>query len=138
MGKKLKGQEMVFELVMIFGIGVVVMTILYSAFSGYQVYYSSIGTGDSLNKVKQVMTTAILSVAEKQGDSSMVMAIPPRIASKLYVIDLSGSGLNVSTENTYRSSALYGLQQRFSFSGSVPSANGRVTIYKTGSQIIIE
>lgn len=129
---------MVFELVLIFSVSIVIVTILYSAFSSYQDYYTSVGSGDSLNKVKQLISLHIIELAKKDSDSWTTVKIPDRIINDIYVVELSTDGLNVSTRDAFRSSPMYGLSTIYTLSGKVPSINGRITIYKTQDQIIIQ
>ncbi len=136
--KNLKGQEMVFELVLIFSISLVIITILYSIFSSYGDYYNSSGLGDSLGKIRHLIAQNIIQLAEKEADGSMIVKIPDRVINEIYIVELSPAGLNVSAKRVSRFSNLYGLHERFMLSGKVPSVNGRLTIYKTGNQIIIQ
>ena len=138
MAKKLKGQEMVFELVLIFSISLVLITVLYSIFNSYQNYYSSSGAGNSLGKVKSLVELNVIQMAEKEANGSVIVKIPDRVLNEVYIVELSAGGLNVSSKGVSRATNLYGLQDSFAFSGRVPSVNGRLTIYKTGNQIIIQ
>jgi hypothetical protein len=131
---------MIFEQVLLFGIGVAIFVVLFVAFAAYQNYFSSINLQNQLSEVKDVMVMNILKVVEKENVTAHVMLeIPRRISDEGYEIVLSNSGLYVNSlvSKVTRSSTLYGLNESYDMTGSVMSVLGRIIIYKKGNKIIL-
>jgi hypothetical protein len=142
----MKGQMLVFEQVLLFFIGVVILISCYALFSSYEKQFLTSTTNDQLESVKDYVATTILEMC-KQGvsNSSSVLRIPKTINGKYYTISLNpssvvNSGLTVRLTGTgeYKYSSLSGFCEERDFSGSVDSTKERVVIYKNGDSIIIK
>jgi len=134
-----KGQTLVFEQVLLFTIGVAVFIASFALFSMYQSHYLSVMRWDQLKGVKEYMASNIIELSEKgEFESSVTLKIPRRIGNDFYRIRLSDNGLNISFltgDADYDFSSLYGLNNSYTFEGSVTSDRGKVIIYKKGNSI---
>lgn len=135
---KLKGQILVFEQVLIFGIGVAIFVTSFALFVMYQNYYTSSSTQDQITGVKEYVLSNIIKICEKDENSSVVLPIPKIIGNNFYKISLSPAGLNVTTEGWSDFSPLYGLDKKFEFSGMVVSDLGKIVIYKSGNSVFLD
>ncbi len=142
MNRKAKGQILVFEQVLIFSIGVVILIISLSLFMMYQTYYLSTTTQDQLSEVKEYVLSSIIKISsEKDMNASFVLTIPKTVGSAFYKISLSNSGLNITIEPEGKAgdfSTLYGLNDSFNFTGRAVSDMGKVVIYKRDNWIILD
>ncbi len=140
MSLKAKGQTMVFEQVLIFGIGVAIFAASFALFAMYQSHYSSSSSQDQLTGVKEYVLSSIVRMCnEDNTNSSAVLGIPKTIGDRFYKISLSPDGLNLSIENVAADfSPLYGLEKRFEFSGMALSDLGKIIIYKRGTSVFID
>jgi len=142
MNSKAKGQILVFEQVLIFSIGVIILITSFALFMMYQSFYLSSTTQDQLSEVKAYVLSSIIKLSEeKEMNSSIVISIPKRISNNLYKISLSPIGLNMTLipENQAQDfSALYGLNKTFDFGGMVVSDLGKIVIYKRGYAITLD
>lgn len=134
---KLKAQVVIFENVMIFAISVIIFLSCYVVFSVYQSYYSSTAAEDQLNKVRDFLSSNIVSMTMKKGSSSVVLKIPETAGYQEYVIELSSLGLSLKTADLEKTSSLFNLNRTYDLSGKTVSTKGRISIYKKGDQIII-
>jgi len=138
MMKKIKAQTLVFENVLIFGISVAIFVLCYAVFTSYQLYFSGVGNIDQMNRIKNIITSNVLFLEEKEtANSSIIIRIPRKIGGQIYKIKLSNEGVNVSTSDSYVFSSLYILDNSLYISGKTTSIKGKVTIYKRGNKIII-
>ena len=139
---KSKGQTLVFEQVLLFRLGVVILIASFSLFMMYQTYYISETTQDQLTQVKEYTLSHIIKLCEKNEiESTVVLSIPKIIGNGFYRISLSNVGLNLTLEpegTLSEFSTLYGFNETFSFGGMVVSDRGKIVIYKKGNSIIIQ
>jgi hypothetical protein len=135
-----KGQSLIFEQVMLFGISVSIFLILFSVFSVYQKIYLDVGSLNHLDEVKEWISANILKIAEKKESTSfLIIPVPRYMGDSVYEIRLEESGLtvrNILTDDE-KVSSLYTLNRTFSLSGTVNSIKGKITIKKEGNKIII-
>lgn len=139
---KKKGQILVFEQVLLFSLGIVILLSSFALFYMYQNYYITETTQDQLAQVKEYLLSNIIQLCEKNDlESQIVAPVPKMIGNSFYRVSLSNSGLNVTLEpegQANQFSTLYGLNETFSFSGMVISDRGEIVIYKRGDSIIIQ
>lgn len=139
---KRKGQAMVLEQVMLFSIGVVILVTSFALFMMYQSFYLTETTQDQIIQVREYILSNIVKMAtENDYESQVVLSIPERMGGNFYRISLSDIGLNLTTgpgSEVSDFSALYGLNETFTFSGMVVSDRGKIVIYKKGDSINIQ
>lgn len=136
---KRKGQTLVFEQVLIFGIGVAIFATSFALFVMYQNHYTSSSTQDQITGVKEYVLSSIIKICEKdEMNSSVVLPIPKTIGNNFYRVSLSPAGLNVTAEGASDFSPLYGLDKKFDFSGMVVSDLGKIVIYKSGNSVFLD
>jgi cell division protein FtsL len=139
---KSKGQTLVFEQVLLFTIGVVILIISFALFLMYQNFYMTETTQDQITQVKEYVLSNIVTLCKNSDiNSSIVLTVPETIGNSLYRVSLSNEGLNVSLEpsgSISDFSTIYGLNETFSFGGMVVSNAGKIVIYKREKSIIIQ
>ncbi|UCC91363.1 MAG: hypothetical protein JSV39_03555 [Candidatus Aenigmatarchaeota archaeon] len=140
---KSKGQILVFEQVLIFSIGMVILITSFALFMMYQSYYLSETTQDQLTQVKEYVLSSIIKLCEKNDfNSSVILSIPKTIGNSFYRISLSPVGLNITLWPEREAgdfSTLYGLDTTFTFEPSmVVSDMGKIVVYKRGNSIILD
>jgi len=136
---RFRGQSLVFELVLLFSIAVGIFIVLFGVFNMYQGHYNAVSIEDQLNSMRSIVITNVIRLSEKEGNSSVILRIPTRIGDEFYKIELTNSGLNISTlnRNLYVFSNVYNLNETFQMSGRVISNNGQVIINKIENKITI-
>jgi hypothetical protein len=140
-GKRMKAASLIFEQALLFAFGVIIFISCIAAFNNYQSYFNSVGAIDQLTEVSEYIGSNIIKMSERPDEeSSIKVQLPKKIASEIYVIELSSDGLNVTTSDTKtcKTSALFNLNQTFGMSGRVVSTAGNMIIIKSGNQIIIK
>ena len=139
---KFKGQSMVFEQVLLFTVGVVILMASFSLFMMYQNYYIHETSQDQITQVKEYVLSNIIEICENdEFNSSITLSIPKTVGGVMYKLSLSNDGLNITQEPIYHISdfsSLYGLNKTFSFGGMVVSDTGKIILYKNGKLIIID
>ena len=139
---KSKGQTLVFEQVLLFGLGIVILITSFALFIMYQSFYVSETTQDQLTQVKEYILSNIIKLAEQNElESQIVISVPRTIGNSYYRISLSDIGLNITLEPEGKEgefTRLFGLNETFSFGGMVISDAGEIVIYKRGDSIIIQ
>jgi len=138
--RKLSGQSLIFEQVLLFGIGVGIFVTLFVAFGVYQMYFSDMSVNNQLSEIKDVVVLNIIRLTEKENvTANFMMEIPRRVGDEGYEITLSNSGLVVRSliSDVTKTSSLYGLNETYNMSGSVMSVFGRFIIYKKENKIIL-
>jgi hypothetical protein len=136
--KRLKGQSIMFEQVLLFTMGVTVFIIYFAVFNIYQGHFISVNVNDQLSQIKSLISSDILEMAYKEGTtSSITRKLPKRIGNEIYKIELSSKGINVTglVSGISKHSTLYNLNKSMSLLGSVTSIGGKVIIYKKGNEI---
>ena len=137
----MKGVSVIIEYTLLFMFGVIIFISSVSVFGNYEAYFNSVSVNDQLIEISEYVGSNIIKLAEMGNveDSSIILKIPKKIGNENYMIELSSSGLNVTSTATKVSkhSSLYSLNETFSLSGKASSGAGSVIIYKTGNQIII-
>jgi hypothetical protein len=137
---QLKGQTIVFENVLIFTAGVAIFIICFTVFNIYQQNFVTTGIDTQLAEIRDTVATHILFISEKDSiDSTITLKIPKVVADEPYEIILSPSGLNVTAGGVGISkfTPLYNLTGVVFRWSTVPSVQGKISIYKTAQQIII-
>jgi len=137
----MKGVSVIIEYTLLFMFGIIIFISSVSVFGNYEAYFNSVSVNDQLIEISEYVGSNIIKLAEMGNveDSSIILKIPKKIGNDNYMIELSSTGLNVTSTATkvYKHSSLYSLNETFSLSGKVASGAGSVIIYKTGNQIII-
>ncbi len=138
--RKAKGQILVFEQVIVFGIGVAIFAASFALFVMYQNQYSFSTGQDQLTGVREYLVSSIIKTCGSEAaNSSYVLAVPRTIGGSLYKIALSPAGLNLTLESGGSDfSPLYGLNETFEFSGMVVSDLGKIVIYKSGKAVFLD
>ena len=138
--RKLSGQSLIFEQVLLFGIGVGIFVTLFVAFAVYQTYFSDMSVNNQLSEINDVVALNIIRLTEKENVTAhFMMEIPRRVGDEGYEIILSNTGLEVRSlvSGATKTSSLYGLNETYNMSGSVMSVLGRFIIYKKENKIIL-
>lgn len=138
--RKLSGQSLIFEQVLLFGIGVGIFVTLFVAFGVYQMHFSDMSVNNQLSEIKDVVVLNIIRLTEKENVTAhFMMEIPRRVVDEGYEITLSNNGLVVRSlvSDVTKTSSLYGLNETYNMSGSVMSVFGRFIIYKKENKIIL-
>lgn len=132
-----KSQVLIFEQVLMFTIGVTIFLIYFATFNIYQDYYLVSGTNDQLIETKSLITTQIMKAALTDGNTTILFTIPRKMGDSLYKIDLSDSGLNLTSLNsgTSKYSNIMNLNKTFSLNGRIISGSGKLTVIKRGNEI---
>jgi hypothetical protein len=138
----MKAVSMIFEYALLFMFGIIIFISSVGVFKSYETYFTSVGVNDQLAEVSEYVSSNIIKLAEMSSgeESSVTLWIPKKIGgSESYTIELSSTGLNVTSMNTRISKhyGLFNLSRSLILSGKVISGAGSVIIYKTGNQIII-
>lgn len=131
-----KGQTLVFEQVLLFGMGVAIFVICFAVFTIYQDFFLSVGGENQHDQVVNLVSTAILKLAEKDQSSNLVSSvtipIPKAIKNEPYVIRLSSAGLGVvqsGGSGAVKTSTLFYLNQSLTMvQGEVASVQGKITV----------
>ncbi len=139
---KRKGQVIVFEQVLIFAIGIVILMSSLSLFTMYQNYYVASTSQNQITEIKEYMLSNVIEMCGREdANATDILSIPKTIGGHFYKISLSGTGVNVTSEpdgSISDFSPLYGLNQSFVFSGMVISDTGKVVIYKSGNAVTLD
>lgn len=140
---RMKGQNLVFERVMLFAIGVAIFIACFAVFDSYQKYYTIVGRDDQLSSLGAHVSFAILDAAKKSNstEATIKLDIPPVIGGENYILSLTQQGLNITMTHSKRHELfhLYGLNESFKFGGEkVLSRGGELLIYKKGNLIILQ
>jgi len=150
----LRGQIVVFENVLVFAISIVIFIFCFTIFMNLQDYYINVGVHDQLNKIQNIVATAVITVAENSDiNASIDVKLPKTIAGEYYELRLWGAtdtnpsgNLTIKLNEVEKSSEIFGLgccgvtacpSGCFSFSGRALSQKGKVRVYKNGGQINI-
>lgn len=139
---KSKGQTLVFEQMLMFTVGIVILLTSVALFMMYQTFYVSETAQDQITQVKEYIMSSIIKLCENEEfNSSTVIEIPKTLGGSLYRISLTDSSLNITQEpegplNDF--SPLYGLNETFSFGGMAISDVGRVVLYKRGTSVVLD
>ena len=137
----MKGQNLIFEQVLLFGIAVAIFVMSYSIFQLYQGHYTYTSVGDQVKGVRDLLVTHVVQMAKlPDANMSVTVPLPKKISGELYIIEFAEGSLNITTVNTITTagSTMYGLGEDFDFSGKTTSSKGEIIIYKRGSNIILE
>jgi len=136
-----KGQVLILEQIVLFGMGVTIFVACFAAFSVYQSHFSAVAANDQLVETKDAVVSNILKLYQKDASESTIkMDIPENIAGSPYIIHLGEGGLDItiqSPEELSIHSSVFNLAEKVDFSGSVTSTSGRLMIYKKGNEIIL-
>ena len=138
---KFKGQTLVFEQVLLFTVGVIILMASFALFMMYQNHYTQETSQDQITQVKEYVLSNIIELCENdEFNSSITLSIPKTIGGVMYKLSLSNVGLNITQEPIYHISdfsTLYGLNETFTVGGMVISDAGKVILYKNGKNIIL-
>ncbi len=138
--KKNKAQTMIFEQVILFGIGVTIFITCFAIFNIYQEYFVSTSLNDQLGETRDWISSNILILTENPyANMTVILDVPKTIGGEEYEISLDDDGLTLQSivTKTVKRSSLFNLTDQFKFSGSVSSSERRFVIYKKGNEIII-
>lgn len=138
--RRMKAVSLIFEQALLFAFGVTIFIACIAAFNNYGSYFSSIGSNDQLTELSEYVSSNIIKLSEREGESSLKVTVPKKILSESYIMELSSQGLNITIPATkaYRSTSLFNMNQSYELKGRVVSTAGNMIIIKTGNQIIIK
>jgi len=138
---KRRGASLVFEQVMIFMIAVIIFLVCFSMFKSYESYYSKSIANEQIIEVSDHIISTILTLSRSGNiNTTMKVTVPARIGNEYYLINLTRSGLNITTISTGINSftTLSRINTTFSLNGAFVTTHGsEFMIYKRGNQIII-
>lgn len=137
---KRKSQAIIFENVLIFTISIAIFIVLFAVFTIYQSYFTYVTVDDQLTQMTSYLASHVLMLAEKgETNTTSTILVPKTIGGEPYEIELKEDGnIEVSTLNTQATRRAYLYNLPFEFvQKKVPSARGKITLKKTGNQIII-
>ncbi len=139
----MKGQNLVFEQVLLFGVSVAIFVIAFGIFQLYQSYYS---TTSIIDHTKAIRDTVYNHIAEltKIGslNASFTLKIPEDLDGEYYSIKLNNTEIRVETYQSGVAAvssmdALRSGTNPYSFQGETRSSRGEIIIYKRGYNIIL-
>ncbi len=137
---KRKSQAIIFENVLIFTISIAIFILLFAVFTIYQSYFTYVTVDDQLTQLGSFLTSHVLLLAEK-GDANItaVVIVPKTIGGEPYEIELKEEGsIEISTLTTQTLKRAYLFNLPFEFiPKKIPSTRGKITLKKTGNQVII-
>ncbi|MCD6496258.1 MAG: hypothetical protein J7K54_03230 [Candidatus Aenigmarchaeota archaeon] len=140
----MKGQNAVFEQVLLFGISVAIFVMAFAVFNVYQTHFSSVASVDHIKAVKDIVYASVIEMMRVDGiNSSAKISIPKTINGEGYEVSLNNTAITVRTYDSgisaSSSTAFMGGEgaDTYGFSGSVSSSRGEIIIYKRGSNIIL-
>jgi hypothetical protein len=84
--RSLSGQSLVFEQVLLFGIGVAIFVALFAVFTMYQNYFASVNLNNQLDEVKDLIVSNIMKLVEKGNVTAYVSMDIPRSALGRFII----------------------------------------------------
>ena len=119
-----KGQSQVLEIVILFGIGLAVVSGFLAAFDdfGRNVKERAVDQQSRIMGDLVGSNIAFFLQTEPEDGSSVRFVIPRSLAGESYSINLSEQGVNILLEdNAYISRNLNGLEKKYEFQGSVSS-----------------
>ena len=137
----MKGQNAIFEQVLLFAIAVAIFVISVGIFQMYQNYYSSTALIDHTKSIRDVVGNHILELTSMDDlNASLVFSIPEELSGEYYRVKVNDTELWVTTDSSGVTSAssLEGLRASgYRFSGEARSSRGEIIIYKRGYNIIL-
>ncbi len=140
----MKGQNVVFEQVLLFGISVAIFVTAFTIFQMYQAHFSSGSLSDHTRSVRDIIFSHVVEMT-RIGDlnASLTVRIPRDLSGEYYSISVNDTEISVATDLTktkavssigFLSKAGGGV---YTFSGETRSVRGEIIIYKRGYNIII-
>ncbi len=137
----MKGQNAVFEEVLLFAIAVAIFVIAFGIFQMYQNYYSSTALIDHTKSIRDMVNNHILELTSMEElNASLTFRVPEELSGEHYLIKINNTELRVTTDFSGVSSvsSLKALSASgYDFFGETRSSRGEIIIYKRGYNIII-
>jgi hypothetical protein len=141
----MKGQNAVFEEVLLFGISVAIFIMAFAIFSMYQNHFTSTSINDHTRAVRDIVLGHVVELTRIDDlNASFTMRIPKEIGGEHYTIYLDNNEIGVVTDLTNITvvSNIASLSTvgggKYTFSGETTSSRGELIIYKRGYNIIID
>ncbi len=135
--KKMKGQHVIFETMMLFSIGMAIFALSFFAFDAYQTFFVGLAKTDNMERVKDMAILKIQEAAYADGNVTSEISIPTRLGGEVYSLSLSASGINISLPGLYSHSSLPFVNSTIQLSGIAYSSKGRIIITKSDAAIRI-
>jgi hypothetical protein len=136
-----KGVSLIFEQVMLFLIGIMIFLACFSIFRSYEYHFSNSIMNEHLEEVSDWVVSNIMGFSREDGvNSTLRVTVPELVGNEHYKINLTQSGLNITTLQSGRTifSPLARINRTFSLDGAFSTVHGsEFVIYKRGTQIII-
>ncbi|UCD03132.1 MAG: hypothetical protein JSV63_00660 [Candidatus Aenigmatarchaeota archaeon] len=137
----MKGQSIIFEEVLLFGISVAIFIVAFTIFQMYQMNFSSNSLSDHTRSVRDMVLGHVVELT-RIGDlnASLTLRIPREMSGEYYHIYINNTNFWVITDET-KTTASYSIESMsstYSFSGETASRMGEIIIYKRGYNIIID
>jgi len=141
--KRSKAESMIFEQVLLFGMGVIIFVACFSAFSIYQSYFSAVSSNDQIEQVRDILVSSIMKLSQKgyEMESTIELDLPRTIDGKAYIIELNDESFTIALQGTKpieKTSVFFNIgQSELLLSGRVISTSDSVLIYKKENEIIM-
>ncbi|MEM5797849.1 MAG: hypothetical protein QXP39_02265 [Candidatus Aenigmatarchaeota archaeon] len=131
----MKGQNVILEAVLLFGIGVAIFLMCESLFLANQNYVREQTEATQLEMVKSYIISAIYEIASNPSNVSMNIDIPTKVGESTYIIMLSENNITLQTA---RYTAEAKLEIDCNMFGRATSSSGKLELKKTENKIFIE
>lgn len=143
--QRLKGQYGIIENVILFSIGLIILTVSFSIFNLLNYRVVSETTNDQFSELGLYIGSAVLQAAGEGrffDTATIFLDVPKRISNQLYEINLTHSGIKIISSESQQQSltSLYNINASVvNVSGSEISGNGALKMLYTqaGNQITV-
>jgi hypothetical protein len=136
-----KGASLVFEQVIVFMIGVFIFLSCFSIFNSYEAYFSQTIIQEQLEGVSEMVVSSVVGLsASSEMNATIRISVPQFVGNEAYRINLTQSGLEITTAITGKEVfvPLSRINKSLSLGGAFSTVHGsEFMIYKRGNQIII-
>ncbi len=121
------------EQMILFSAGVVIVITVFSIFTTISDKTRKQAEEDQMKEVASAVAGAM--IATTQGESTVRMLIPEKLAGSQYSVDVNTQNVTVTIGGRSIDLPLEGIGNGYSISGTQSSATGRLIITRTGNSI---
>lgn len=133
-----KGQNIVVEEVLVFGIGLVLALGLFTTFQTFGNQAQTSVAREKLSTIASYVRATIMQATQIHGSGKVFMSVPHELSGSSYLIDLNTSQLAVvSADGHSHAMQLHGVESTYALQGQAHSEADRIFVEKNGQNITI-
>ncbi len=127
--KRKKGQQLIVEEMILFGIGLIIALGFLSAFQGFEKGAKEQSGKDQIEQMGEIISAQIMELVQTKSEGKLIFELPQTLGGERYYIKLKQGGILIQTQsNKVYVTHVFGLDKKYYFKGGIESSSKKATL----------